>query len=456
MALGGIGAVIILLVWGIIATLPKKEDGREEEVRLRSEIKDNFTLKDMLGSVEKEMENRRENRMPGGGNYGMDEPEDTVSPESEIQRIRELIRRNEQTLGSGPLSGTEQPAPSAFREKETTDGEEEKPRKTEPEDTVPEETPRRGFNSVRLVRQDERNVIRAFVHSTQTVMVGATLKMQLAENCLTDDGQRIRKGTPVFGEVTGIDGERVLVKITSVNLAGNILPFEKEVYSEDAMEGIYVPGNAKAETIKEAEAAGVSGTNTSISGGLDKQEYPKDKGDHQDELPDTAEGCKKIEIQIKQERIRTMAKVYVASSWSNEYQPRIVAFLREREHEVYDFRNPERKTDFRWSQISGNWEKMETDEYLDALEHPLVEAEFRSDFDAMRRADICVLVLPCGASAHSEAGWMKGTGKKVIVYQNRSQRPELMYKLFDGIFPTVADVTRFLKEFDRLNNLKTV
>ena len=139
-----------------------------------------------------------------------------------------------------------------------------------------------------------------------------------------------------------------------------------------------------------------------------------------------------------------------------EYQPRIVAFLREREHEVYDFRNPERKTDFRWSQISGNWEKMETDEYLDALEHPLVEAEFRSDFDAMRRADICVLVLPCGASAHSEAGWMKGTGKKVIVYQNRSQRPELMYKLFDGIFPTVADVTRFLKEFDRLNNLKTV
>jgi len=87
-ALGGIGAVIILLVWGIIATLPKKEDGREGEVRLRSEIKDNFTLKDMLRSVEKEMENRRENPMPGGGNYGMDEPEDTVSPEGGNQRIR--------------------------------------------------------------------------------------------------------------------------------------------------------------------------------------------------------------------------------------------------------------------------------------------------------------------------------------------------------------------------------
>ena len=68
MALGGIGAVIILLVWGIIATLPKKEDGREEEVRLRSEIKDNFTLKDMLGScllyTSPSPRDRQKSRMP--------------------------------------------------------------------------------------------------------------------------------------------------------------------------------------------------------------------------------------------------------------------------------------------------------------------------------------------------------------------------------------------------------
>ena len=51
---------------------------------------------------------------------------------------------------------------------------------------------------------------------------------------------------------------------------------------------------------------------------------------------------------------------------------------------------------------------------------------------------------------------MKGAGKKVIVYQNRPQRPELMYKLFDGIVPMAADVARFLKEFDEMNNLKVV
>ena len=46
----------------------------------------------------------------------------------------------------------------------------------------PEPPKRRGFNNIRLVKEEERNVIRAFVHSTQTVTVGSTLKMQIAEN----------------------------------------------------------------------------------------------------------------------------------------------------------------------------------------------------------------------------------------------------------------------------------
>lgn len=57
----------------------------------------------------------------------------------------------------------------------------------------------------------------------------------------------------------------------------------------------------------------------------------------------------------------------------------------------------------------GRWS---TDQYRAALEHPIAQAGFKSDFDAMQWADVCVLVLPCGRSAHSEAGWMKGAGKK--------------------------------------------
>lgn len=128
-----------------------------------------------------------------------------------------------------------------------------------------------------------------------------------------------------------------------------------------------------------------------------------------------------------------MAKIYVASSWRNLYQPEVVRFLREQGHEVYDFRHPEGRTGFQWSEIDENWQKWAVSRYRTALEHPIACAGFKSDFDAMQWADVCVLVLPCGRSAHSEAGWMKGAGKKVIVYQPCDEEPELMYKLFDGI-----------------------
>lgn len=128
-------------------------------------------------------------------------------------------------------------------------------------------------------------------------------------------------------------------------------------------------------------------------------------------------------------------KFYVASSWRNEHQPRVVALLKELGHEVYDFRNPAPgNTGFAWSQIDEDWEQWTTEQYLEALKHPIAEKGFTHDFDAMKWADACVMVLPCGRSANTEAGWMKGVGKKVFVYSPIKQEPELMYKIYDDIF----------------------
>ena len=57
-------------------------------------------------------------------------------------------------------------------------------------------------------------------------------------------------------------------------------------------------------------------------------------------------------------------------------------------------------------------------------------------------ADVCVLVLPCGRSAHTEAGWFAGKGLKTIVYMPEKQEPELMYKLFDGVVDNLNDLLR--------------
>ena len=58
-----------------------------------------------------------------------------------------------------------------------------------------------------------------------------------------------------------------------------------------------------------------------------------------------------------------MAKIYVASSWRNEYQQEVVKVLRELGHEVYDFKNPEGRTGFQWSAIDKDWQSWTTEQY---------------------------------------------------------------------------------------------
>ena len=129
-----------------------------------------------------------------------------------------------------------------------------------------------------------------------------------------------------------------------------------------------------------------------------------------------------------------MSKIYVASSWRNPYYPEVVQRLREAGHEVYDFRNPPHGGHgFRWTDVDPNAPDWTFAEYAEGLHHPAAERQFQADLDALEWADTCVLVLPCGRSAHTEAGWMAGAGKKVIAYIPEMVEPELMYKLFDAV-----------------------
>lgn len=134
-------------------------------------------------------------------------------------------------------------------------------------------------------------------------------------------------------------------------------------------------------------------------------------------------------------------KIYVASSWRNPHQQEVVRYLRELGHEVYDFRNPSNgDKGFSWSEIDENWQNWTTKEYLKALNHKRSEEAFSNDFEAMKWADCCIMVLPCGRSANTEAGWMKGFGKRVFVFQIDKQEPELMYKIYDGIFTSYEEL----------------
>jgi hypothetical protein len=137
-------------------------------------------------------------------------------------------------------------------------------------------------------------------------------------------------------------------------------------------------------------------------------------------------------------------QIYVASSWRNDYQPTVVEVLRKAGHQVYDFRHPDADDHgFHWSDIDPDWQNWDAATYREKLNHPLAESGFAKDKAGMDEAKICILVQPCGASAHTEAAYMAGQGKVVIALLH-SGEPELMYKLFTHLCVSLDELVSLL------------
>lgn len=119
--------------------------------------------------------------------------------------------------------------------------------------------------------------------------------------------------------------------------------------------------------------------------------------------------------------------IYVATSWRNSEQPKIVRVLRDEGYRVYDFHNPSiEDKGFHWSDIDPEWKSWDAEEFRRELLDPIAIAGFERDMVAMKEADVCVMVMPCGRSAHLEAGYFVGAGKPVIILLSDGE-PELMY-----------------------------
>lgn len=141
--------------------------------------------------------------------------------------------------------------------------------------------------------------------------------------------------------------------------------------------------------------------------------------------------------------------IYVASSWRNVEQPHVVTALREAGFDAYDFRHPTTEDHgFSWSSIDPAWKSWKSLEIREGLRHPIASRAYQFDKDAMERADIGVLVAPCGNDAHNEIGWLAGRGKPCAIYlpRNYQHTASLMYLLQDGqIVDTVEDLVAWVK-----------
>src|SRR5690606_31884777 len=84
-----------------------------------------------------------------------------------------------------------------------------------------------------------KNMIKACVHDAQTVIGEAGVRLRLLEAAQTPE-RTIPKGTVVTAN-TKFQGGRLQLKITSVELDGNIIPVDITIYDLDGQQGLYVP-----------------------------------------------------------------------------------------------------------------------------------------------------------------------------------------------------------------------
>ncbi len=126
-------------------------------------------------------------------------------------------------------------------------------------------------------------------------------------------------------------------------------------------------------------------------------------------------------------------KIYLASSWKNkDVVNDLAGILRCHEFEVDSFcQETEERFSFHFSEIEGH-ENMTAIEFL---EHEKSQKAFNEDKKWLDWADIVIMVKPCGNSAHLEAGYAKGQGKKLYIYGEFEKGDfDVMYGFADGMF----------------------
>jgi conjugative transposon TraM protein len=95
-------------------------------------------------------------------------------------------------------------------------------------------------------------LIKAMIDKTTKAREGTRLRFKLLDD-VTVKGIRLKKGSYLYGIVTGFGQQRVMANITSI-LVGNkfIKGQPQSVFDNDGMEGFYVPESTFREMMKDA------------------------------------------------------------------------------------------------------------------------------------------------------------------------------------------------------------
>lgn len=109
------------------------------------------------------------------------------------------------------------------------------------------------FNTVSNKDNVDEPLIKAMIDKTTKAREGTRLRFKLLDD-VTVKGLKLKKGSYLYGIVTGFGQQRVKANITSILVGSKFIKVNLAVYDNDGMEGFYVPESTFREMVKDASA----------------------------------------------------------------------------------------------------------------------------------------------------------------------------------------------------------
>ena len=125
------------------------------------------------------------------------------------------------------------------------------------------------FNTIGEKTLVDEPLIKAMIDKTTKAHEGTRLRFKLLDDVIIKD-VKLKKGTYLYGTVTGFGQQRVRAAITSILVKDKFVKVALSVYDNDGMEGFYVPESAFRDMMRDAGAQAMQ-SNINLDGGYGSQ-----------------------------------------------------------------------------------------------------------------------------------------------------------------------------------------
>ena len=207
----------------------------------------------------------------GRNNRGFTRQEEMDDYARELENIQNRSRERQRAFEESFNSSSKAEEEARRKETERIKAEKERKAKEEKPEIVKKvaDAGAEKFNTIDQQKDLDEPLIKAMIDKTTKAHEGTRLRFKLLDDVMIKN-VKLKKGTYLYGIVTGFGKQRVMAAITSILVKDKFVKVNLSVFDNDGMEGFYVPESAFRDMMKDAGAQAMQ-NNISFNGGYDSE-----------------------------------------------------------------------------------------------------------------------------------------------------------------------------------------